>query len=73
MSEVLFSDEVGKEKKNINGKNNEKSKISREESGGDEELGDEQRGSKCIPWQGFIFQKKWEDEEDILALWLLHM
>lgn len=42
MTEIYFSDEIGKEKIVVNGKNNEKSEISREESGGDEEIGDRQ-------------------------------
>jgi hypothetical protein len=39
MSEIFPTDEAGKEKIIVDGKDYEKSKISREESGGDEEVG----------------------------------
>ncbi|WZZ08123.1 hypothetical protein YC2023_094044 [Brassica napus] len=55
--------EVGKEKIIVHGENNEKSEVSRKESRGDEEVSVRQSSTKRITWQGFIFQKKWEDED----------
>lgn len=63
LNKYLFSGEVGKEKIIVHGENNEKSEVSREESRGDEEVSVRQSSTKRITWQGFIFQKKWEDED----------